>query len=80
MGKFVLCGVILTVFCAGTVACAQDYRLGSDDALKITVYREEELDRNVRVSSDGYISLPLLGKVKAESLTVSGTYNHRAGD
>ncbi len=48
-----------------------DYRLGPDDVLKIIVYREEELDRKVRVSSDGYISLPLLGKVRAEGFTVS---------
>jgi len=47
-----------------------DYILGPDDALKITVYREEELNREVRVTSDGYISFPLLGKVKAEGLTV----------
>ncbi len=50
---------------------AQDYLIGPDDVLKITVYREEDMDRTVRVSSDGYISFPLLGKVKAEGLTVS---------
>jgi len=50
---------------------AEDYRLGPDDALKITVYREEELERDVRVSSDGSISFPLLGRVKAGGLTVS---------
>jgi len=51
---------------------AQDYFIGPDDVLKISVYREEDMDRTVRVSSDGYISFPLLGKVKAEGLTVSG--------
>lgn len=56
-------------------AYAQNYRLGPDDALKVTVYREEELDRDMRVSSDGYISFPLLGKVKAEGLTVSELEN-----
>jgi polysaccharide export outer membrane protein len=50
---------------------AQDYLVGPDDVLKITVYREDDMDRTVRVSSDGYISFPLLGKVKAEGLTVS---------
>lgn len=50
---------------------AREYRLGSDDLLIIKVYREEELDRRIRVSSDGNISFPLLGKVKAEGLTVS---------
>jgi polysaccharide export outer membrane protein len=55
---------------------AQDYLIGPDDALKITVYREEDMDREVRVSSDGYISFPLLGKVKVEGMTVSELENN----
>ena len=50
---------------------AQDYRLGPDDVLNITVYREGELNRVVRISANGYISFPLLGKVKADAFTVS---------
>lgn len=69
-----VCGLLLVVWCLWSGICglvfAQDYRLGPDDALKITVFREQELDRDVRVSSDGYFSFPLLGKVKAEGLTV----------
>lgn len=63
---------IITILILSSVPIkAQDYLIGPDDALKITVYREEDMDREVRVSSDGYISFPLLGKVKAEGLTVS---------
>ena len=54
------------------LAWAQDYALGPDDVLKITVYREEELEREVRVGTNGNISFPLLGEVKVEGLTVSG--------
>ena len=50
---------------------AQDYRLGPDDVLEITVYREDELYREVRISSSGSISFPLLGDVKAEGLTTN---------
>ena len=53
----------------------QAYRLGPDDVLEITVYREAELNRKVRVSADGYISFPLLGKVKAKGFTVSELEN-----
>ena len=76
MKKFLFCG-LLFVICSSFLLCAeaQDYRLGPDDALKISVYREDELEREVRVSSDGYISFPLLGKVKAEGLTVSELEN-----
>jgi len=64
--------IVLSIFILSFYAQAQDYLIGPDDVLKITVYREEDMDREVRVSSDGYISFPLLGKVKAEGLTVSG--------
>ncbi len=56
-------------FCAESIA--EEYRLGADDVLQISVYREEELDRKVRVSADGYISFPLLGKVEVQDLTLS---------
>lgn len=68
----ILICVSLSVFSLPQNLPAQDYLIGPDDVLKITVYREEDMDRTVRVSSDGYISFPLLGKVKAEGLTVSG--------
>ncbi len=64
------CFLLLMLAPLASPACSQDYRLGPDDVLKITVYREEELDRDVRVSSDGCFSFPLLGKVRAEGLTV----------
>jgi polysaccharide biosynthesis/export protein len=51
---------------------SQEYLIGPDDVLKIEVYREEELNRKVRISSDGYISLPLIGKVKAVGRSVTG--------
>lgn len=52
-------------------ARAQDYLLGPDDVLEVTVYREDELYREIRISSNGNISFPLLGEVKAEGLTNS---------
>ncbi|MFC1590681.1 polysaccharide biosynthesis/export family protein [Candidatus Omnitrophota bacterium] len=69
--SIVLAVYLLISFSLPVCSQAQEYSLGPDDALKITVYREEELEREVRVSSDGYISFPLLGKIKAEGLTVS---------
>lgn len=63
---FIACALFSQVFCA----FSQDYLIGPDDVLKISVYREEDINRDVRVSSDGYISFPLLDKVKVEGLTV----------
>ncbi len=46
-----------------------DYRIGPEDLLEISVMEAPDLDRTVRVSEDGKISLPLLGTVHAAGLT-----------
>ena len=46
-----------------------DYRIGPEDLLEISVMEAPDLDRTVRVSEDGKISLPLLGAVRAAGLT-----------
>ena len=48
---------------------AQEYHIGSDDLLSINVFEAQELNRDVRVSAGGEISLPLLGAVRAAGLT-----------
>jgi polysaccharide export outer membrane protein len=48
---------------------AGDYRLGAEDLLEVTVFEAPELNRSVRVSAGGEISLPLLGAVRAAGLT-----------
>jgi polysaccharide export outer membrane protein len=47
----------------------QDYRIGFDDVLDINVFEAQELNREVRVSSAGEISLPLLESVHVAGLT-----------
>lgn len=51
------------------VTKAEEYRIGVADLLEISVFRADEFSRQARVDSDGSISLPLLGNVKAEGLT-----------
>ena len=50
-----------------------DYRIGPENVLNIDVYygKGENLSQKVKVSSDGYITFPFLGKVKVGGLTVS---------
>jgi len=50
-------------------SAAQDYRLGPEDLLEISVFEAPELNRAVRVSATGEISLPLLGAVQAAGQT-----------
>src|SRR5580704_11128982 len=51
------------------VNSAEEYRIGSNDMLDITVFDAPELNRSVRVTSGGEISLPLLGPLRAAGLT-----------
>ncbi len=50
----------------------QDYIVGPDDVLQIDVFEEEDLSREaVKVTSEGLIHFPLIGRVKVEGLTTS---------
>lgn len=51
---------------------AQDYHVGVGDLLEIEVYSEPDLTKEVRVLTDGKISLPLLGQITAAGRTVQG--------
>lgn len=46
-----------------------EYRIGPEDVLDINVFEAQELNREVRVATNGEISLPLLGAVGAAGLT-----------
>lgn len=50
-------------------SAVQDYRIGPEDLLEISVFEAPELNRAVRVSATGEISLPLLGAVQAAGQT-----------
>ncbi len=47
----------------------RDYKIGPEDLLDITVFEDVQLNKTVRVSSQGNISLPLLGILKVKDLT-----------
>ncbi len=49
----------------------QSYRIGIGDLIEVEVYDEPELTREVRVLTDGTISFPLIGSIKAAGVTVS---------
>jgi polysaccharide export outer membrane protein len=52
-----------------TNSAAEDYRIGPQDLLEISVFEAPELNRAVRVSASGEISIPLIGAVQASGLT-----------
>ncbi len=55
---------------AGEYTGKSEYRVGAQDLLKISIFMNEELERELRVNSSGQISLPLIGVVQAGGKTV----------
>ena len=49
----------------------QDYKIGPEDLLEISVFEDERLNKILRVSSQGNINFPMLGVVKVKGLTAS---------
>jgi polysaccharide biosynthesis/export protein len=49
---------------------AESYRLNPGDVLRISVWREEGLERELLVQPDGTVSFPLAGQVAATGRTV----------
>jgi polysaccharide export outer membrane protein len=50
---------------------SRDYKIGPEDLLEISVFEEEKLNKTVRVSSQGNISLPLIGVLRVKGLTAN---------
>lgn len=63
---FMICGV--------RSAAAQDakseYRLGTGDRLKLTVFQEDTLTGEYQVDGNGFLTIALIGEVKAAGLTI----------
>ena len=58
-------------FLAGRRGSHQDYKIGSEDLLEISVFDYEKMNKMIRVSSQGNISLPLIGTLRVKGLTAS---------
>jgi len=76
--QFWLLIALLCVFFSGTVFAdseisvtnsTREYRIGAEDVLNISVWKEEELQREVIVRPDGGISFPFAGDVRAADRT-----------
>ncbi|MFN0316747.1 MAG: polysaccharide biosynthesis/export family protein [Burkholderiales bacterium] len=52
-----------------TESTGSDYRIGPEDVLEISVWREETLQKQALVRPDGGISFPLVGGVQAAGRT-----------
>lgn len=57
-------------------ALSNEYRIGANDVLEISVYGEESLTQEVRVTNSGYVTYPLLGRIRVLGLSVVEVEDH----
>ena len=73
--KIIICFILMLsiIFSPSVIVLAQQltYRLQPEDILHVTVYEQPDLETKVRITSNGEITLPLIGKVKVTDFTVS---------
>ncbi|WP_426042668.1 polysaccharide biosynthesis/export family protein [Brevundimonas sp. TWP2-3-4b1] len=60
-----------TVQADGVVRVVPEYRLGPADKVRVNVFGEEALTGEFTVGGSGRLSLPLIGEVQAEGLTIT---------
>jgi len=65
-----LCAAALGAACAGAVAVEAEYKLGSGDQVRITVFGQQDLSGEFQVDGSGSVALPLIGNVPAGGATV----------
>lgn len=61
--------MILPGFAAAQSANSLEYRIGPEDVLHISVWKEKDLDREVLVRPDGGVSFPLVGDIQVSGRT-----------
>lgn len=71
----VMAGIVIVFSGTGVVSAAgvsvePGYRLGAEDVLMVSVWKDENLTREVVVRPDGMFSFPLVGDVRAIDRTV----------
>ena len=50
---------------------SSDYQLQPGDVVRVQVFQEPDLDRELRVSQDGQIALPMIGQVEVKNRALS---------
>jgi polysaccharide export outer membrane protein len=88
ISSFVWSGALLGATLAGCVRsqtvppaepAGAEYRLGREDVVEVSVWKDPALSATVPVRPDGRISVPLLGDVRADGRTASELRKEIAG-
>ncbi len=63
--------MVLSTSSSAVASKTEDFRLGPGDVIEISVWKDQDLTRQIIVQPDGFISFPLIGEIKAAGQTVS---------
>ena len=69
--KTILAAVTILSGLLASTLFAADYKLRGNDVIHVKVFQEEDLSLKTRISKDGFTSLPLIGTLKLDGLTVN---------
>lgn len=61
--------VLLGLLTGPRIASAQEYVLGPEDIIAISIYLHPELERSLAIDAEGNITLPPIGNMKAAGMT-----------
>jgi polysaccharide export outer membrane protein len=79
--KHILVGILLLV-CGSSSAVAFEppsFILGPGDVLEVSVWKDEDLTKQVVIQPDGYLSFPLIGQILAGGRTLAEVQSEIAG-
>ena len=71
MKRYFLISAIMLLLGTASFSAVQDYIVGEGDVLNLTVYEHDDLTLTVRVSGEGSITIPLIGDVHVQGLTLN---------
>jgi polysaccharide export outer membrane protein len=76
--KRILIGIFLVALAAPGLA--QTEKLGPGDAIRVTVFQQPDLTTEARITERGTITVPLVGEVKVEGMSVAEAGKQIAGE
>jgi polysaccharide export outer membrane protein len=73
--KKLIVSILIGVLMLSPIAYAKEYQLIPGDTLEIKIINHQSLDTKQAIAPDGTVSLPLLGRVKAEGENLESFQN-----
>jgi polysaccharide export outer membrane protein len=83
MIKYICAYLLSLILFVSSICCpalATDYILAPNDQLEVKIIGQKDLDTKQSIAPDGTISLPLLGRVTAQSQTLKGFNNYLSSE